>query len=190
MLARRIARRTLLGVLLASSAVLCAQTTGRYEVSAAAVGEHSNRANSSQSVSMTGGEAGIAVDLHRGWGLAANFSGTHSGSVGQSGVPLTLTTLTFGPHYRYGKKRLSTYGALLFGFAHGSDSVFPGSTTVTTTASSYAIELEGGMDLGLRKHLAWRMIEVGWVHTALPNGVNNEQDNFRAATGIVFRFGK
>lgn len=183
------ARMMLVGLLLSGGGLLQAQSPGRYEVSFLGMAQHSNRANTAQSATMAGASATFAADLHQGWGFAVGFSGANTDSVGQTGVPLTLTTLGAGPYFRTGTHRTSVYGDLLFGYARGSDSVFPGPTTVSATATSYSIQANGGFDLNLKHHTAWRVVEFGWLHTALPNGTNNNQDNFHLGSGLVFRFG-
>jgi outer membrane protein OmpA-like peptidoglycan-associated protein len=53
-----------------------------------------------------------------------------------------------------------------------------------------ATALGGGIDLKIAKGVAWRVLEADYLLTKFNDGKNNLQNNFRAATGVVFRFGE
>jgi hypothetical protein len=51
------------------------------------------------------------------------------------------------------------------------------------------VQAGGGIDLGLSRHIALRLIEANWLRTQLPNGTTNGQNNLVLGTGVVMRFG-
>jgi opacity protein-like surface antigen len=139
---------------------------------------------------MQGGSASIAAGLTHNFSAVADFSGLHSSGISGSQLPLSLVTIVFGPRYRYRTKThdLSLFGQALIGDAHGFDSTFPAAGAPTASASSVAFELGGGIDLGLKHHIALRLIQANWLRTSLPNATTNVQNNLLLDAGLVFRF--
>ncbi len=73
--------------------------------------------------------------------------------------------------------------------------VTPAATTTTlfgasAQQNSVAMALGGGVDVKISKHFGWRLIEADYLMTKFNDGKNNLQNNFRAATGVIFRFGE
>jgi opacity protein-like surface antigen len=138
---------------------------------------------------LEGGSAELGLNLWHGVGPVANLTGGHTGSIGSSGVPLTLVTTTFGPRYRWqAGKRVSIYGEGLFGLASGSDSVFPVPLGAESSATSFAWQVSGGVDYRLSSRFAVRALDIGYLHTALPNATGNVQHILRVSAGLVVRF--
>ncbi len=57
---------------------------------------------------------------------------------------------------------------------------------------SFALAAGGGVDIVLWKHLAWRFAQFDYLMTNFSGpalGPDARQNNFRAATGVVYRFG-
>lgn len=141
-----------------------------------------------------GGSVELSAQAYRGWGAAANITGTHVGSAANSGVGLSMVTTTFGPRYTWykangiAKKRsLAVFGQALIGESHGFNSYFPSNTGASTDYNAFALQVGGGVDLGLSRHLAVRVIQADWLRTQFPNGTTNVQNSFRLAAGIVLR---
>ncbi len=151
-----------------------------------------NRANLTTNPSfwMQGGGAELAGQLWHGLAGVANITGLHTGG-GTSGVPLSIVTDTFGPRYTWSiptkmRREVSVFGQGLIGEAHGFYSTFPGRPGASTNALSFALQLGGGVDIGLSHHFALRAVEGDWLRTQLPNSTTNVQNDFRIASGIVF----
>lgn len=179
-----------LTILALGGTCLHAQDTGRVDVAAAYVAQHANRANTSQSFTLQGGSVEAGVAVRNGFGIAGAFTGVHAGSIGRAGVPLSLIAVTAGPRYRVTRGKLSPYGEALFGYAHGFDSTFPSSTTVASSANSAAVQINAGLDIALKRHMQVRALEIGWLHTALPNGTNDAQNDLSVGAGVVLRLGR
>jgi hypothetical protein len=154
------------------------------------IGQRSLKADTGQNFWMEGGSVETGFDIRHGWGVAVDYTGTHTSSVGSGGVPLTLSVIAFGPRYRWHTNhRLSVYGEGLFGFADGYNSAFPAPSTSVSSASSFALQINGGIDYRLSHSFAIRALDVGYLRTTLPNATNNEQNTLRLGAGLVFRFG-
>ncbi len=182
-------------LLLTSTGLLRAQATSTRspalngDLAIIYITERSIKAGTSDSFWMQGGSAELAFNLIHGIGVAADYTGTHSSSIGNSGVPLTLTVITFGPRYRWhAKNRVSIYGEGLIGVASGSNSVFPGVSGATSNSNNWAWQAGGGLDFPVTGHLAVRALDIGFIHTELPNATNNAQNILRLGAGLALRF--
>ena len=182
-------------LLLTSTGLLRAQATSprspalNGDLAVTYVTERSLKAGTSDTFWMEGGSAELAFNLIHGVGVAADYTSAHASSIGNSGVPLTLTVITFGPRYRWRvDKRVSVYGEGLVGVASGSNSVFPSVSGATSNANSWAWQAGGGLDFRVASHLAIRALDIGYVHTGLPNATNNAQNILRLGAGLALRF--
>jgi outer membrane immunogenic protein len=163
----------------------------RADVAVSFIAARSLKASTSQDFWMEGGSAELGINLWRGIGVVLDGTGLQTGSIGSSGVPLVLTTVTIGPRYRWhAEHRYSIYGQALIGEASGSNSVFPTLSGATSNASSFALQLDGGLDYKLSQFFSIRALNVGYLRTTLPNGTNNVQNTLRLGAGLVFRFGR
>jgi len=130
------------------------------------------------------------VDLHlNGWlSAVAEVGGAHANSINSSGDGVALITYLFGPRVTYRPRhRLSGFGQVLFGGAHGFNGYFPTTTTSSSAANSFAFSTGGGLDLSLSRHVAVRVLQADYLYTHLPNAAGNRQNNLRLGAGIVFR---
>jgi len=165
--------------------------SGNLDISVTYVAERSANANFRENFWMQGGSAEVGMTLWKGLGLVADATGSHAGSVGTSGIPISLLTVTAGPRLRLRREQnLSFYVQALAGGANGFNSVFPAPAATQSHATSLAVQVGGGIDYRLRTHFDVRLLDVGWVRTQLPNSTNNVQNNLRLGAGLVFRFGR
>jgi hypothetical protein len=179
--------------LLAGSVSLEAQTQkpGRLDLAVTYASERSLKANTSENFWMQGGSIQIGANVWHGWGIAADVTGTHSGSIGTSGIPISLVTMTFGPRYRWhADRRLSFFGQGLIGEANGFHSVFPAQAGSQSSSNSLALQTGGGVDYTLSGLFAIRLVDAAWLRTQLPNSTDNLQNNLRLGAGIVIRFAR
>lgn len=145
-----------------------------------------------------GGVGSITGNINNWFGLAAEFSGSKASGL-PSGVHGTAYSYLFGPQFAHHGGRLTPFVHFLFGAARLSvdappvftvTAVPPGSPFSSTShQNAFASALGGGFDVKLSKHVAWRVIQADYLLTKFKDGDNNLQNNFRAATGLVFRFG-
>lgn len=147
---------------------------------------------------LNGGSGDFAMTFFHGLGVAANLTGVHASNIG-TGIDLDKVMFAVGPRYTYspaawskhhlGKDRgIALFGESLFGGVHGFNTVFPSSTGTQGAASSFAMQLGGGVDLRLPRHIGVRAVEVDYVRSTLPNNGGNLQNDLRIAGGISFHF--
>ena len=107
-------------------------------------------------------------------GGVADFDG-HYGS--SNGIGTSTHTYLFGPQISL-PSRVSPFAHLLLGGAHISEAGFG--------RSSFSMALGGGVDVALfHDQFYWRVIQTNYLMTQFGS---RAQNNFRASTGIVFRF--
>lgn len=140
-----------------------------------------------------GATGSFTFNANRWLGLTAEFGGTR---FDRSLVPLdgtnhvdgSMETYLFGPRLNLRKfERFVPFAEFLVGGAHAD-----AETTGDASQSSFALAAGGGVDLVLWKHLAWRVAQLDYLMTNFSGpglGADSRQNNFRAATGIVLRFG-
>ena len=181
------------GIALALSATALAHaqavTRGSLDLGISYTAERSLKANTAQNFFTQGGSIELGANVSHGFGITANITGTHTSSVGGSGLPLSLVTATFGPRYRFhADRRLSIYGEALVGEANGFKSIFPASGSSQSSANGLALQLGGGIDYMLGHRYAVRLIDAAYVRTQLPNASDNVQNNLQLGAGFVLRF--
>jgi peptidoglycan-associated lipoprotein len=145
----------------------------------------------------SGGSVEFSTQLYHGFGLAANATGTQIDSSDNHGIGLSLVTVTFGPRYTWyhpigaeKKHSLAIYGQGLLGQGWGFNSYFPSPTGVQTDSIALALQVGGGVDVGLSRHFGIRAFQADWVRTQFPNATTDVQNTLRLAAGVVFRFGQ
>jgi len=103
-------------------------------------------------------------------GITADFSGAYKDRV-------SAYTYTFGPVLTARLPVVQPFVHALFG---GMTLSGGGSTT------GFAMLLGGGLDLGLRKGIGFRIVQADWVATHFND--NWQKRNVRVSTGIVLKF--
>ncbi len=158
-----------------------------------ALGYNFVRGNAPPAVSNTfgtnGGFASIGIMLRPWLSAVGEVTGSHANQIGPLGQNLTLLTYTAGPRVTLHYARLTPFAQVTAGAGHASDSYFPRDSTYSTTATSFAYTLGGGLDLKLSRRLDLRPVELQYLHTAFPNGANDSQNHLVYGAGVVVKFG-
>jgi hypothetical protein len=105
-------------------------------------------------------------------GITGDFSGAYKDNV-------NVHTYTVGPV-------LTARLPVVQPFVHA---LFGGITTSTSRGASdtgFAMLVGGGIDLGLRKGIGFRILQVDWLSTRVEDNTNNS--NFRTSAGLVIKF--
>jgi outer membrane protein OmpA-like peptidoglycan-associated protein len=144
-----------------------------------------------------GGSGSFTYNFSRWLGLTAEVGG-YQGD--RNLFPLTgtnanykgsLDTYLVGPRLNLRKfDRFVPFGEFLVGGAHGNSALVSGLTG--DGQSSFALVAGGGLDIVLWKNIAWRFAQLDYLLTTFSgNGVaaSARQNNFRAGTGVVIRWG-
>jgi hypothetical protein len=83
---------------------------------------------------------------------------------------------------------VSGYAETLFGVVHAFDSVFPNASGPQSSATGFASQYGGGLNLQVLKHLGWRVAELDYIYTRLPNNTNTYQSDIRLSAGATYHF--
>ncbi|HKT46758.1 MAG TPA: hypothetical protein VJP87_04475 [Candidatus Acidoferrales bacterium] len=99
-----------------------------------------------------------------------------------------LASFLFGPRLNWRKfDHFVPFGEFLIGGVHSGPEM-----TGTTSQGSFALATGGGVDVVLTKNIAWRFAQLDYFMTNFAGpGLNGtgRQNNFRAGSGIVVRWG-
>jgi len=135
--------------------------------------------------SLNGGVGRIAINATHGISFVVDLTGVHASQVNGTAQHITIFDYLVGPRYSYrSRSRYTPYVQGLLG----------GSTEDTNTVnlqntSAFAVSGGVGVNTLLSRRWAWNIIEVDYVYSRLPNGVNSYQSDFRASSSLLFRFG-
>lgn len=164
--------------------------SAKADVAVTFVSQYALKASSTERFWLDGGSIELGVNVWRGWGVAANVTGSHADSIGSSGVPLSLVTTTFGPRYRWHEgRRISIYGQGLVGEANAFHTLIPGASGSQSGGNGLATQVGGGVDLRLFHCFSIRVVDGGWLRSQVSNGTGDVQNTVRLASGLVIRFG-
>jgi hypothetical protein len=118
--------------------------------------------------------------------IAPSFNLTHEFGItaqlsGQYGSQLSVRNATVGPQVIFTRGNMLFFGHLLIGKGRTFVKVGNGAGD-----SARALELGGGIDLGLSTHFSVRAVQADFVHNSFFNG---SQSSFRISTGLVYHLG-
>ena len=112
-----------------------------------------------------------------------------------------LFTYTVGPVLRFRFKRVLPFAEFMFGGAHNNiyANIFNScaaqgeciNLSRLPNNNAFDVVLGGGFDIPFREHIAFRPVDVAYVHTSFGNSLvigNSSQSNLRVQAGIVFKF--
>jgi hypothetical protein len=101
---------------------------------------------------------------------------------------LSEITLLAGPRYVLPMHHWRLNAQALFGAARGFDSDFiVSSNTHTDTSTNFAMAIGGSVETPITHDMLLRPIQIDYLQTNLPNGVDNRQRNLRIGAGLTFR---
>jgi opacity protein-like surface antigen len=140
---------------------------------------------------MNGGSGWVAFNFSHSLGIVGEVAGQHASNISSSGADLTLTSFLAGPRRTWsGSRRFAPFAQALFGGAHASGSLAPGSSGVVAgSANAFAMTAGGGLDIGFTRHIALRAFEADYYLTRFENGTNDHQNNLRLGAGVMVRLG-
>ena len=141
-----------------------------------------------------GGSAAFTYNASRWVGLTGEFGAYDfkrslfpvTGS--NSDVNGSFLTYLFGPRLNLRKfDHFVPFGEFLVGGARGGIEL-----AGVNSQSAFALAAGGGVDMVFHKNFAWRVAELDYLMTTFTGttlGATARQNSFRAATGLVIRFG-
>lgn len=117
-----------------------------------------------------GWNASITGNLKHVLGITADFSGAYKDNVNNY-------TYTVGPVFTARFPIVQPFLHALFGGMTAGDAI---------SKSGFAMMLGGGLDVGMRKGIGFRVVQVDWLSTNFSGTTRNR--NVRASAGLVLKF--
>ena len=127
------------------------------------------------SYNAVGWNASLTGNFKHVLGITGDFSGVYKS---RRGIDTTVYTYTVGPVLQARLPVVQPFVHALFG-----------GTTLTGSGSSdnaFAMFLGGGLDLGFRKGIAFRLVQADWLMTKF--GDQTQKSQGRVSAGIVIKF--
>jgi opacity protein-like surface antigen len=126
------------------------------------------------------GWTGSATGNVNNWlGITADVSGAYKS---ESGVSLNAYNFLFGPTVSYKQsEKVKPFVYALFGVSHANAGFF----SFNASDNAFAMALGGGVDMGVNKNVAVRLVQADYFLTRFGGA---SQNNARISTGLVFRF--
>jgi outer membrane immunogenic protein len=136
--------------------------------------------------SLNGGSGTVVYNITSRWAAVADLTVGHATNVDNSLQNITIFNYLFGPRYtRRMKSRFVPYGQILLGGAR-EDVNFQ----FTINRQSFGLLAGGGVTTPLKHRFGLTLGEVDWIHTRIPNAVNNSQNDIRVSTGVTFNLSR
>jgi hypothetical protein len=156
-------------------------------------GERGQDSVSSAGIWMRGGAVDLTALRPKGYGAKVAASIGYAPHVA-SAVGVNTRMFVMGPVYdrtldrfvpskRPELKQLHLFGEGLVGAVEGFNGVYPAQGKSNSGADALAVEAGGGLNLDFKQRGGLRLLQVDYVHTALPNNGNNVQNNLRIGFG-------
>lgn len=126
------------------------------------------------SYNAVGWNASLTGNFKHVLGITGDFSGVYNSRHSNSSV----YTYTFGPVLTARLPVVQPFVHALFGGASAS--------TSGVSENAFAMFVGGGLDIGLRKGIGFRLVQADWLLTKFGNGTQDQQG--RVSAGIVIKF--
>ena len=143
---------------------------------------------------MHGATGSFAYNFSRWLGLVGEVGGYQGDrnvfpiTGANNGVKSDMRSYLFGPRLSLRKfDRFIPFGEFLVGGAHASSAIISGDPQ-----DVFALAAGGGIDIALTKNFSWRFAQLDYLMTNFSGtgvGATARQNNFRAGTGVVYRWG-
>jgi hypothetical protein len=118
---------------------------------------------------------GAVVDL-AGYGAFATTNGTLIGGA---------FAYLFGPRVNLRHDKITPFAQALFGGIATTDGI-----GVSGPQNNFAMAAGSGIDFKISPYVSVRPIQIEYLMTRLPNGLNNREDNLRLGAGIILHLGR
>jgi len=129
-----------------------------------------------------GGGGQLEYNANNLLGIVGDLAGYYVPNHGYGGGAFSYL---FGPRVNIRRGELTPFAHLLLGGILTSSGIGqPG------PENHFAMAVGGGIDFTVSKHVAVRPAQAEYFMTKIPDGLNNQQNNFRFGTGIVLRLGR
>lgn len=134
--------------------------------------------------SLNGGSGVVLVNLTPKWAAVADMSLAYANNVNGTTQNISIFNYLFGMRYsRRNHTRFVPYAQVLFGGAKETVNF-----DFVINRNAFGLSGGAGVTTRLGRKFDWNIVQVDYVHTRIPNGKNDSQNNTRVATGLSYRF--
>jgi hypothetical protein len=134
---------------------------------------------------MNGGSGTFLMNITPRWSVLADIAVAHAGEVNHTAQNILIINYFFGGRYTYrNRSRWVPFGEALIGGAKENVNF-----RFDINRQSLGFLGGGGVSTRIKRKWGINAVEVDYVHTRIPNGNNNSQNNLRIATGVTYHFG-
>lgn len=135
--------------------------------------------------SMNGGSGTVIFNLTPKWAAVADIMYAHANNVNNSGQNISIFNYLFGPRYSIRtSSRFVPYAEVMLGGAKENVNI-----QFDINRNAFGFLGGGGVTTTIKPKWGWTIVEADWIHTRIPNAVNDRQNDIRIVTGITYRFG-
>ena len=147
---------------------------------------------------LRGAKIDYSVDLWHGLGVSATGAGFAAINL-RGSIDIEHIQFLAGPRYTYNLGHITDtawnrHGSAFVegkvGYTIAPSGLYPSNGVEQTHASSLTYQGGAGINVTMYHRFDLRLIEGGYVRTALPNGGSNIQNTVWAGSGINFHFGR
>lgn len=129
-----------------------------------------------------GGGGQLEYNANNLLGIVGDLAGYY---VPNNGYGAGAFSYLFGPRVNLRRGKLTPFAHVLLGGILTSSGIGePG------PENHFAMTAGGGIDFTVSEHIAVRPVQAEYFMTKIPDGLNNQQNNFRFGAGIVLRLGR
>jgi len=200
---RHMVTRLLAGALLCAAASLAttahAQTQRPIDLGFTYVQERSKFVGyaASDDFTLRGATIDAGVGLWRGLGIAFAGNGLAASNL-RTSIDIHQISMLAGPRYTYNfghitptawNRHLGIFADGKAGYTFATSGLYPSSTGLTSSAAGLTYSGGAGVNVTLYHRFDFRVAQVDYVQTHLPNGGTNQQNNLRFSAGINFHLG-
>lgn len=152
-------------------------------------------------LSFNGWDADIAFHATKNVSIVGDISGAYKSEtavipgVGEVTGKLRLYNYLFGPRFSFDSGKVTPFAEALFGVGHASvGGSVTGLGSGSVGSNGFAMALGGGLDVNVNQNFAVRVAKFDYIlnHVSADGfgltGTSENLNNFRLATGVVFRF--
>ena len=134
--------------------------------------------------SLNGGSGVVMVNLTPKWAGVADLEYAKANNVNGTTQNITIFNYLFGPRYYWrNHTRYVVYGQALLGGAKESVNF-----DFVINRMAFGMSGGGGVTTRLSRKFDWNIVQIDYIHTRIPNGRNNSQNDTRVVTGINYKF--
>jgi opacity protein-like surface antigen len=135
---------------------------------------------------MYGGSAQVVANDASGISFVFDYGTTNTSNINGENHNLRLSTYLAGGRYTYrSQRKFSPFGQVLVGVGHSNTNF-----VIDKSTSTIAFSTGGGVDYDISSRFSIRIAQAEYLLTHVPNGVNNEQNQIRLTSRVVFHITK